>query len=348
MAFLASAGAASADQPRPPIAPDCSDDRGVDRCADEQHRRVLALFGLPPIETHLAAGDQVRRVFYVDGYGRDVVAITFIRRPAHDPAMIVTFPRREGEGARPPLEAVVPETVWNEIVEASELFDRDLAPLAAMPGALSICMHSWVYTVEATDPTYNNAPASIRRKTQDACVDGPAEQFAQLVSTRAVPLLPYCALLDPSDHRNAATLLAECSRLSGDRSAAAHAFNAAQALRHISEPDELSRVRGAFYPDATLSWAGERHGGGSFAAARAWMAGVAAVRPTHFYILGVHGLTADRARVTASLWRAASAIGEAEQANQLAAVEQIWVREPHGTWMIESAVVGPFEATRDF
>jgi hypothetical protein len=162
-----------------------------------------------------------------------------------------------------------------------------------------------------------------------------------------VPLLPYCALLNPADHRNAATLLAACSILSGDRTAAAHAFNAAQSLRHVVEAEDLSRIRQVFDPSAELAWAGERHRGTSFAAARAWLAGVTAVRPTHLYIEGVHGLSADRARLTGRLWRAATARGNAADSNQHATVEQIWVRDGRA-WELESAVVGAFVATQDF
>lgn len=74
------------------VAPECSDDNGVDRCSAEQHRRVLDLFGLNPIEEHVRAGDQVRRAFYVDGYGGDLLALSFVRAPGRDPRFTSTFP----------------------------------------------------------------------------------------------------------------------------------------------------------------------------------------------------------------------------------------------------------------
>jgi hypothetical protein len=341
--------AVAQERTRTPAERNCSDDRGVDRCSGEQHRRVLTLFGLQPIETHAAAGDLVRRVFYVDGYGRDVVAISFLRRREQDAAMFVHFPRREGEAPRPPMQVLISEALWTEIEAASDLFDRDLAPAApASPGSdVFICAHSWVYTVEAVEQPEEDKPARIRRKTQDACANGPAEQFAQLVHRRAVPLLPHCAVLDPSDHRNGATLLAACSLLSGDRIAAAHAMNAAQALRDISEPDDLARVREVFRPAASLTWPGADRPTRGDAAARAWHSGVTEVH-TNFYIEGAHGLSPGRARVTGKLWRSADADGNTSGSNQQAPVELTWVREPHGEWQLESAVVGRFTPTRSF
>lgn len=343
LALALSCTAADAQQPGQLQAatPECSDDRGTDRCSAEQHRRVLALYGLEPIERLRGDGAQVRRVFYVDGNGRDAAAITFERRPERDPMMFVHFPRQGGARPRPQMEAQVPEAVWWDIVNGSEDFERDLAPLPE--GDSGVCLHSWVYTVEAADPTRGRELASARRKTQSACGGGLAGRYARHVYDLAVPLLPHCAALDADRHRNSVALLQACSLLSGDRSAAALAMNAAQALRNIGEPDELSRVRDAFDPNATLIWASERHGG-SFAAARAWFAGVMAVRPTHFYIEGVHGLSANRARLIGRLWRSESADGNSSGSNQHATVEQIWSRAS-GEWKLENATVGPFTAT---
>lgn len=64
-------------QPRPD--PNCRDDRGTDRCAETEQRRMRELYGVRSIEEHQAAGDQVRRIFYVDGYGRDLILIAFVR-----------------------------------------------------------------------------------------------------------------------------------------------------------------------------------------------------------------------------------------------------------------------------
>ena len=146
---------------------DCRDDRGVDRCDEAQQRRVRELFGVRSIEEHRAAGDQVRRAFYVDGYGRDVVAIAFIRSPGRDPEVWVHYPRRDGEPTPEPLRAPVPRPVWNDVIERGEHFDRDVlsrpAPAAEPrvarpagdaaedPETIPLCLHSWVFTIEAVD-----------------------------------------------------------------------------------------------------------------------------------------------------------------------------------------------------
>lgn len=90
------------------VPPGCSDDQGTDRCSAEEQRRVLELFGGKPIEEHARAGDQVRRSFYVDGYGRDLLAIVFIRAPGQDPTVQVHFPAQTGRSRTAPIQRWCP------------------------------------------------------------------------------------------------------------------------------------------------------------------------------------------------------------------------------------------------
>ena len=83
-----------------PVDRNCSDDRGVDRCSEEQQRRTRQLFSVRSIEEHGAAGDQVRRVFYVDGYGRDVVLIALVRAPGRTRSSRFTSPDGRSMGQR--------------------------------------------------------------------------------------------------------------------------------------------------------------------------------------------------------------------------------------------------------
>ena len=84
----------------------------LDRCI-QRGSAQLALFGVSPIEAHAAGGDLVRRAFFVDGYGRDVVAISFIRPRGAPPELVVHVPRGEGgevpEPMRTEVAAAVPE-----------------------------------------------------------------------------------------------------------------------------------------------------------------------------------------------------------------------------------------------
>lgn len=233
-------------------APGCSDDRGVDRCAPEQHRRVLDLFGMKPIEAHRAGGDQIRRAFYVDGYGRDLLAISFIRAPGRDPTVQVHF--RSGTDGRPgkPRSALVPGKVWDEVIERSEHFHRRLQPIAGETGE-HMCLHSWVYTVEAHDPeSIAGGDAGIRRAVQDACGSGPAALYARALADYALSLLPYCVALG-GHGRGSPGQLAACEMLEGDRMAAAEAVKAASEFARATTMQHAD-ARFAFAEGAVLIW----------------------------------------------------------------------------------------------
>ena len=322
-----------------PPAGDCHDDRMIDRCKPEQQRRVRELFGVKPIEAHRDSGDQVRRAFYVDGYGRDVVAITFIRPKGGDPSLWVHFPRETDLKRSEPLRAAVPLDVWEGVLRRSGQFDRQLALPPTAPSAkgdILICLHSWVYTVEAADPAGGKyQPATLRRKVEDACDDGPAEAYASELAIAAVPLLPPCARLDRSRHRNEASLLSACRLLRGDRLAAAEVMNRLDELRNVDGPEDLTVARGLFANQARIEWAGDPEAGSG---AGAWVKKVAEGGPTTLYFESIEGETADRVRFIGTFIRAI----EGEDKYRQARVEQIWVREDD-QFRIERATIGPFE-----
>ena len=339
--LLMAGPAAAAAQPaaaKPPRG--CSDDRLVDRCAPEQQAGTRALFGARPIEEHLAAGDQVRRVFYVDGYGRDLVLITFIRPRGGDPRLEVRFPRSEGGAGRRALEAPVPKAVWDEVIDRSGLFDRPLARPAAGDD-VSICLHSWVYTVEAADPPRATSPQRLRRRTGDACHEDLVQAYAGDVARAAVPLLAGCDLLDRRRHRNEATLLAACGMLEGDRLVAAQALNRAQLLAAVNSPADAGRAQGVFDYRGTVEWDGERLGGEADGAMAAWLERT--TRPNYAY-LAIHrvvGEAADQARVEATLTRRD---GEGARERVMSAPVTLHMsRGPGDDFTVARAVVGPFK-----
>jgi hypothetical protein len=341
-------GLAPVPKPRPAIPPpgDCRDDRGVDRCKVEQQRRVRDLFGVKPIEAHRNSGDQIRRAFYVDGYGRDVVAITFIRPKGSDPALWVHFPSEANGKRSEPLRAAVPLDVWEGVLRRSDLFDRQLAspPTARSRSGsdeILLCLHSWVYTVEATDPAQGEyRPATLRRKTEDACDDGPAEAYAAELTIAAVPLLPHCARLDRARHRNEAAQLSACRLLRGDRLAAAEVMNRLDELRNIEGPEDLALARGLFSDEAQIDWAGELYNSRGGAAA-VWAKKLAEGGRTNLYYEAFEGESAERVRFVGLFSRAA----EGEDKYRQARVEQIWTRED-GDFRIERVTVGAFEPER--
>ncbi|HZF94656.1 MAG TPA: hypothetical protein VEZ20_07245 [Allosphingosinicella sp.] len=338
-AGLAAAAPARAEQQAAP-ARDCSDDRGVDRCAEEQQRRTRALFGVRSIEEHRAANDEVRRVFYVDGYGRDVVAIAFVRAPGRDPKVLVHYPYRDGETPIAPLEAPVSEDVWNDVVERSANFHRSFADDRSAPsenGEITICLHSWVYTIEAVGRAQGIRPPQIRRKTEDACQDGPGEAFAGQLDRIARSLFPHCAGLDIDNHRNEAMVLSACRILRGDRLAAAGVLNAAEGFSNARGPDDARLLSGLFHDRATIAWGSERQVLGWAEAEAFWASRLQSGEDRAiFYFDAVEGLSAERARLTGSLSRPS---GEGYQS---AEVVQIWTRDDGGDWKVREATVGPW------
>jgi len=329
---------------------ECQDDRGLDRCAPEQQARVRTLFGVGTIELHRDAGDQVRRVFYVDGYGYDVVAIAFVRRPGHDPEVRVHFRREEGEPEYAPLVAPVPAEVWDLLIDRSALFDRALVPLTAPAAApreeqaVSLCMHSWIFTVEAADPAppYGGG-ATLRRRTEDACSHGTTGAFAREVYRAALPLFPHCALLDPAQHRSPANQLAACRMLSGDRLPAARVLNQVEALLQAGTMAELPTIAPLFNYQTRIDWNGELHAGpGSDGAARFFLSKMLEQERDSFFIESIEGLSDRRVRLRGGFVRLVRTPAGQFEIGEIAPAEMIWELEYRDFFQIRSVTIGPY------
>lgn len=326
---------------------DCMDDSGVDRCAAEQQRLVRELFDLPPIEDLRASGAQVRRAFYVDGYGRDLIALSFIRAPGRDPMLAVHWPRNPGASSREPAQVLLPQPVWAEVLTRSEHFDRELVPPTDDPNHLRMCMHSWVYTIEATDPPAGRGNAgSLRRKVEDACSNGLAQAYATDLARIALAAMPYCAALDPEQHRNEATMLHACGLLEGDRLAAAQASNQQFKLNQLSNAQTAASARNVFHYRATLNWDGEQVDGGEQAAANAWIARLRAEPRTNLWITRWFGEQANRVRAEGEMIRHVDQPSGGDIAYR-APVTLVWTRDSaRAPFQVEQATVGAFAAAR--
>lgn len=332
-----------ASSPAAPTAPDCHDDRMVNRCAEAEQRRVRQLYGLRPIEEHRDAGDQVRRVFFVDGYGRDLVAIAFVRARGHDPALWIHYPRREGEAQADPLQAPVPQDAWSEVLARSENFERSFAPPAGTnPGETNLCLHAWVYTIEATDPRQGSRPAALRRKIESACESGPGAAYAADLARTALSLIPHCAALDRAEHRNEAAMLAACRLLRGDRMAAAEVLNLAGVFRRTSTREEAGLIFGRFQYNATVNWNGARNTGPGSAMAF-WLGRVFDEDRPSLFFESVEGVSADEVRLKALFHRVVYDSAGRQVRVERADVAQVWERDQGGSWQIASATVGPWE-----
>lgn len=335
--LAASAAGASAQAPADRR---CTDDRGVNRCNDEQQRRMRALYGVPTIEEHQAAGEEVRRIFFVDGYGRDLILIAFIRSPGRDPELRVHHPRTEGNASTEPLRAPLSQEALDDIALAARHFDRSFVPLP-VAGPI-ICSHAWLYQVETVERTRNpRQPTEVRRKIEDACDDGPTGSFAREAAERALALLPYCSALDRDHYRNAPTILATCRILHGDRLAAAEVLNLSHAFRQLSGSRDAPRIAAHFAHEAEIFWAGETWRGAGYRAGEQWTARLGqSPYPTNMYVQRVEGETGSRVRVTGQLSRTADVATGDGSGSETATVEQLWVRDINGEMRVERATVG--------
>jgi hypothetical protein len=328
---------------------DCMDDRGADRCGAAQQARVRALYGVETLEAHRDAGDQVRRVFYVDGYGYDVAAIAFVRRPGHDPEVRVHVPPQEGRPGPAPMVAPVPIDVWELLIERSALFDRALVPRPEPARfengeqLLTVCLHASVVTAEATDPAREGGEAArLRRRTEGGCSRGTTGAFAREVSRAALPLLPHCALLNSSHHRGPAAQLAACHVLSGDRPAAAQVRNQVEALSWADTMAELPEIAGLFDNRTRIDWNGELHAGREVdGAARFFLAKMLEAGRRDLVIDSIEGLSDRRVRFRGNLVRSVQTPDGQEEVSEIAPVEMIWELEYSGRFMIRSLTVGP-------
>ena len=319
----------------------CADDRGRDRCAASAQQEMRTLYGVPSIEELAAAGAEVRRIFFVDGYGSDLVLIAFVRAPGRDPELQVHYPRQEGRTSAEPVRVAVTQAVWTEIAARGSTFDRNFAPIPGRGG--SMCLHSWVYLIEAAEPSrYPGRPFGVRRKVEDACQQDPGQAYAQEMQRIALPLVPHCAALDPDQHRNAASTFSFCRRLHGDRLAAAEVANIAMAFRSLRGSADAGRIAGLFADETAIEWAGEQYRGPGYRAGEFWASRSAprAGTVTNLALERFDGETGARVRMVGRLSRS---LGNAVET---AAVEQIWGRDVNGAMRLERATVGPWEMRR--
>lgn len=178
----------------------------------------------PPAAAEAAAGVETYRVFFTNGYGRkEPTVVAFERRPGDEPkAVVYTL---DGK-----LERPVTEATWRMVQEDSRFADRKLVPLPPVKegsefvDSVTICSHPWGVVMELINSPLSPARA-VRSAQQNTCHAGLTTQFGFELARLAVEQFPACAALDPEDHRNDVTLLAECARLTGDKIAAASLAN---------------------------------------------------------------------------------------------------------------------------
>lgn len=276
--FLAAFVSASAfaEENRSPSAVDtvfargCGDDRGVDRCDSAVQQRMRDLYAVAATDVLLGQGVTLRRAMFVDGYGNDVVAISFVRRPGQSPTVEVHVPQN-GTVAGRPLAAQLSNDMWQAVLAQSRFFDRALAPETnngeQNEDSMTFCLHGWFVVVEAVDsPRVNQNtlagtgsvaeerdpslpvdapmdPGRIRSDAESSCADGLASDFAFAMAEIAHQALPECGSLVRATYRNIPELLRQCRLLAGDRLVAGEAAELAEKLeRAIRAGDEQEQA----------------------------------------------------------------------------------------------------------
>ncbi|MFC0202940.1 hypothetical protein [Novosphingobium soli] len=273
----------------------CRDDNGAERCAPEALRRQEKAYGVEAIDALGARGAQVIRAFFVDGYGRDVGLVSFVRGPASEPRVEWMQPLAgPADDPRVRLSSVVPLATWEDLQADGEVFDRPLAPEPAS-AELSICLHGWVVRVETVD-----AGGKSHASVESTCVSGLVARYGFRIAKAAVAALPSCALLDPERTRNDVTRLADCTLLTGDRAAAAQAYNVFRTPWFASPggPDFARPLLYLFHDRAELSWPGQPAVTGWEAASRVWAEQAA---KAHFLVARIYGETPDRVRIEGTI-----------------------------------------------
>lgn len=234
---------------------DCLDDNMIDRCRAEQQEKVRAMFGVAAIEEEAAAGAEIYRAFFVDGYGRDMPVVAFERRRGQAPQAVIYG----AGGGR--ISAPVSAGAWARVRNEAVLADRKLEPLPAQGDELNICLHSWVQTVEMANSTPGGRRTEpVRRRVEDACGGGLTTRFAFQLADMAVEAIHPCDVLDINQQRNRITQLAACLSLEGDRLAAAELRNARSTFgpRWGLNPKDAGAWRAAIGTNGSpvLDWAG--------------------------------------------------------------------------------------------
>lgn len=253
----------------------CGDDRGVDRCDSKTQQRMHAAYRIDSPQELLASEATARRAMFVDGYGNDVVSVTFIRRQGAAPVVEVATETIDGFPEPQPLVSVVSKDAWDRVLARSRNFDALLAseiPKLDKDGkpvrGPSFCLHAWFTIVEAVDaprPSPNTLmgsmsegganvvqiaapqdPGRIRVDAESACAGGLSQAYAFELAEIAFDSLAECSSLDPDGYRNLAEVLRTCSQLRGDRLAAGEAMGLVKALNNGGSRGDEQALRYLF------------------------------------------------------------------------------------------------------
>ncbi|HZW16230.1 MAG TPA: hypothetical protein VFF66_08250 [Brevundimonas sp.] len=325
---------------------DCLDDNLTDRCASDAQAATRRLLSLRSIEEEAAAGAEVYRALYVDGYGKELPSVSFERRPGRSPEVVVYG--LEGASMRAPVSA----DLWAEVRSQSALADRDLVdlpqpqPLADRPRPIPPgCLHSWAYTVEMANSSRDRRTVTpVRTRTEGGCREGLTNRFASLLSEKAVEAIHPCGVLEQRNQRSYLHILQSCMALKGDLLTAAQLRNEVQTIgpRYGLNPNDPGAWRAAIGTNGSpvLDWAGEivqTNRGHDNRVAEFIVGRLEALQGLTFEQQTFEGLDARSGTVTGR------ASYSQDGQPHTAAYRQTWVWDPNlHDWMLSEWIVQPF------
>lgn len=321
----------------------CADDSGGDRCSDAAVKAWHDRYGLRPVETMAADGTTVRRMLYVDGYGRDVLAISAIRARGAPPVIEIRRPRGENSAQPTIWTRPVAEKAWDRILGDAATAHRRLAP-ETRAGDEAICLHAWVSRFESGDPR-RLAPFVVgqlwldpesRAMTASACEGSPTERFGATLAEVAVDTFGECSSIDADRMRNDIALIEACMGVRGDTLAAGHVMSIYRSLYPLIF---RARDEGKSWPDLlrtdfNLSSQGLKEGEqADWDRLRALFAKADNV---HFDVEEATGLDADRVEMLATFhWSDRSGdTGTKEPERHTRKLRLMWVRQT-GDWVVD-------------
>lgn len=201
----------------------CMDDNARDVCAAGMRAELLGRLGMVSVENEAEAGVESYRAFFVDGYGQDMPAMAFERRPGSGPTSVVY-----GFGGAK-LETPISAATWAEIVSQSAFADRQLVEPEQESGTAppALCLHAWNVAIEmANSPVSRSRTEPVRRRFESACNGALTTRYAFFLAEQTLKAQPHCQALSADMQRNSITALATCLSLRGDRIAAGQVFDA--------------------------------------------------------------------------------------------------------------------------
>lgn len=202
-------------QSAPPPDRNCRDDNGRDICTEATRADLLQRLGMASAEDEAAAGVESYRAFFVDGYGRDMPAFAFERRPGKGPVSVVYG----FDGAR--LETPISAETWGLVMAESRFADRELVDNTPTKDPLQfppVCLHAWMAAVEMSNTQtdrWNSIP--VRRRSEGGCTPGLTGRFAFFIASETLKAQPHCQALGSQLQQNPVTTLVTCLSLGGDR-----------------------------------------------------------------------------------------------------------------------------------